>query len=141
MNLEPIPQDDELLAKRVHLAFINSYSVIEAMALCNYINVFDTLDGYRLILIKERDPNVFGFDHPVLHVSVQRQPLCKQEAVWPQTEAGWKALAARLLVRLGLGDLLGNPIQANARGKSVHVWFMVEKWADQVTQERLVKSA
>lgn len=138
MEFEVYQEDDDVLRKRVRLALHKTYSLAEAISLSNRLNLFDTLDGYRVTLIKERDPVVFAFEHPILHVSTQAQR--GSDAIIPKTEAGWVSLAARLLVRFGLGSLVGATMQAQSKGQAVHVWFMVEEWADQPTHRVLVKS-
>lgn len=137
MNFEVYPEEDDVLKARARLALHKTYSLAEAVGLSNRLNVFDTLDGYRVVLIKERDPVVFGFDYPVMHVSIQSND---PKAIIPKMEPGWVGLAARLLVRLGLAELIGTVAQAQAKGTAVHVWYMVEEWAGQRTQPQVVES-
>lgn len=138
MDFEVYQEEDEVLAGRAKLALRYSYSLQEAIKLNNILNLFDTLDGYRIVVIKERDPTLFGFDHPVVHVSIQAQP--KSEVLIPQQPAGWVSLAARLLVRLGLHEFVGESMQSQAKGTTIHVWFLVKEWTDQPTQPQLMIS-
>jgi len=139
MEFDTYQEEDDVLRRRARLSLCKTYSLSEAIKLSNRINLFDTVDGYRVIIIKERDPAVFGFDHPVAHVSMQAQR--GSEVLIPKTQQGWVSLAARMMVRLGLGEYVGQPVQSQARGTTIHVWFMVEQWADQPTQPQLVKSS
>lgn len=138
MEFEVYKEEDDVLRARARLALHKTYSLAEAVTLVNRLNVFDTLDGYRIVLIKERDPLVFGFDYPVMHVSVRSTD---PKAIIPKMEPGWVGLAARLLVRLGLPDCAEKVLQTQAKGTAVHVWFMVEEWVGQSTQPQVAESA
>lgn len=112
------------------MAFRRSYTIAQATKLIDRRNYFDTEDGYKITLIKEVDPIIGPI--PALHMSIGSVQLAG--AILPESEAGIKAVAHRLLTRLKLADLVGDCIQMHYSKTRIQLWYLVPKWAHQQLQ-------
>jgi len=114
------PEEDNVLKSRAHLAISKTYTVSELGRLANRVNIFDTLDGYRLTIAKVQDVDVLCTDRLMLYIVLQ--PQKGKTIVKPKTTEGCFALACEMLLRLGLKQRVYKFFGHQTVGDSLSVW-------------------
>lgn len=135
MRLLAYPEEDAVLRSRARLALSKTYTVDEGAKLLNQLNRFDTADGWRVVLIKLLDPNVFGHYTPILFASLSEQQVQAWQRIdqddsvkLPKNvEAGY-VLLTHILARIGLQDLVCPYTYAEHKGKQIDYLIEVSYW-------------